>query len=130
MVSMESSDPVDLVTTDVLKVHPCKCGTGNIFVITYNCTKFAITVPTANQTAKDTVDVLLNHFLCKYDILARLLSDQGLNFGSEVIEELCEVLNIENVRATVYHPQCSEVSERFNRSLLAMLGTLEPEKKM
>lgn len=130
MFSTESGHPLHLVTTDVLKVDLCKGGIGNILLITNNCTKFAVAVPTANQTPKTTADVLLNHFIYKYGIPARLLSDQKPNFESEVTEELCEVLNIEHVRTTVYHPQCNGVSESFNRSLLAMLGTLEPEKKM
>ena len=58
-----------------------------------------------------------------------MLSDQGPNFESAVIQEMCKVLNIDKVRTSVSHPQCNGASERFNRSLLSMLGTLEPEKK-
>jgi len=129
MISIESGFPLDLVTTDFLKVDQCRGGIGNILVITDHYTKFSVAVATQNQTAKTTADVLLNHFIFKYGIPARLLSDQGPNFESEVIKETCKVLNIDKVRTTVYHPQCNGSSERYNRSLLSMLGTLEPEKK-
>jgi len=88
-----------------------------------------VTVPTSNQTAKTTVDVLLNSFIFKYGIPARLLSYQGPNFESAVIQQICKVLNIDKVRTSEYHPQCNGASERFNRGLLSMIVALEPEKK-
>jgi len=129
VISIQSKYPLDLVTTDFLKVDQCQGGIGNILVITDHCTKLAVAVLTSNQTAKTTADVLLNSFIFKYGIPARLLSDQGSNYESAVIQEMCKVLNIDKVRTSVYHPQCNGASERFNRSLLSMLGTLEPEKK-
>ena len=86
-------------------------------------------VLTSNQTAKTTVDILLNSFIFKYGIPARLLSYQGPNFESAVIQQICKVLNIDKVRTSEYHPQCNGASERFNGSILSMLGAPEPEKK-
>ena len=77
MISIQSKYPLDLVTTDFLKVDQCKGGIGNILVITDHCTKLAVAVPTSNQTAKTTADVLLNSFIFKYGTPDRLLSDQG-----------------------------------------------------
>lgn len=71
-------------------------------------------------------DARLHQFIYQYGILARLLSDQGPNFESEVMQGLCQMLNI---KTTVYQPQWNGASEPFNDRLLSMLGTLEPEKK-
>ena len=43
--------------------------------------------------------------------------------------ELCKLSGIEKLRTTVYHPMCNGLAERFNRTLISMLGTLELEKK-
>ena len=128
-MNIKSTYPLELVSTDFLKVDPCKGNIGNVLVINDHFTKFAVAVPTKNQTAKTTAEVLLEHFIYKYGIPSKLLSDQGPKFESEVIKNICTLMGIEKKRTTIYHPQCNAISERFNRNLLDMIGTLEPEIK-
>ena len=59
----------------------------------------------------------------------KIISDQGLNFESELIANLCEVAGVQKLRTTPYHPQTNGQCERFNSTLLNMLGTLTPEQK-
>ena len=56
--------------------------------------RFAVVVPTRNQTAKTTADVLYNEFIVKYRIPARLHSDQGANSESDIIKQLCDMMGI------------------------------------
>ncbi len=71
---------------------------------------------------------LWDHFLLHYGFPEKLHSDQGPDFESRTIQELCKVAGIRKVRTTPYHPRGNPV-ERFNRTLLQMLGTLENDKK-
>lgn len=61
-----------------------------------------------------------------YGFPERLFSDQGPDFEWHTIRELCEL--VKKVHTTPYHPRGNPV-ERFNRTLLQMLGTLsQPDK--
>ncbi|XP_061094968.1 mediator of RNA polymerase II transcription subunit 1-like [Conger conger] len=71
---------------------------------------------------------LWENFIVHYSFPSRLLSDQGRDFESRTIKELCAVIGATKVRTTPYHPRGNPV-ERFNRTLLGMLGTLEDKEK-
>lgn len=129
MMNIATNYPLELVCMDFLTLEQCKGGINNILVITDHFTKFALALPTKNQTAKTTAEALYNNFILKYGIPTRLHSDQGANFQSEIIKELCELTDTKKSRTTAYHPMGNGIPERFNRTLLDMLGTLETTQK-
>ncbi len=71
---------------------------------------------------------LWDNFLVHYGFPEKLHSDQGPDFESKLIKELCTIAGIRKVRTTPYHPRGNPV-ERFNRTLLQMLGTLDDKGK-
>ena len=109
-------------------LEPSKGNIENILVITDHFTKLAHAVPTRNQTAKTTAQALYEFFL-QYGFPMRLHSDQGRNFESEIIRELCKLTGITKSHTTPYHPMGNGVCERFNKTLLDMLGTLDSKQK-
>ncbi|KAK9980488.1 hypothetical protein ABG768_000093 [Culter alburnus] len=113
---------------DFLSLEPDHSNTKNILVITDHFTKYAVAIPTQNQTARTVAKCLWENFLVHYGFPEKLHSDQGPDFESHTIKELCHVAGIHKIRTTPYHPRGNPV-ERFNRTLLQMLGTLENEKK-
>ncbi len=129
LVSITTTHPLELVAMDFLTLEPSKGNFQHILVITDHFTKFAQAIPTKNMTARTTADALFNNFIVHYGIPSRIHSDQGANFESKLIKELCVILGMEKSRTTAYHPMGNGQCERFNRTLLNMLGTLEPDKK-
>lgn len=79
--------------------------------------------------AKTTAQAFYNNFVIPYGIPYKIHSDQGANFESSLIKELCLLLNIQKTRTTPYHPMGNGICERFNRTLINMLGTLQPNQK-
>jgi transposase InsO family protein len=129
LVNIKSSYPFELVCIDYLSLEQSKGGYENILVITDHFTRYAQAIPTRNQMTKTTAKCLWENFIQHYSFPARLHSDQGRNFFSKIIFELCKLANIKKSRTTPYHPQGNGPVERFNQTLLNMLGTLDEERK-
>lgn len=100
-----------------------------MLVITDHYTRYAQAFPTKDQKALTVAKVLFEKFFVHYGLPARIHSDQGRDFESRVIKELLTMLGIRKSRTSPYHPQGDPQPERFNRTLLSMLGTLDPGQK-
>lgn len=96
--------------------------------MTDHYTKYAVAIPTNNQKARTVAKCLWDGFIVHYGFPERILSDQGADFESKLIKELCDMAKIHKVRTTPYHPRGNPV-ERFNRTLLNMLGILKEQDK-
>ena len=130
LVNTVTSQPMELVCVDFLKLEPSQGGIENVLVVTDHFTKYAQAYATRNQTARTTARVLYENFFIHYGFPRRLHSDQGRNFESKMLRELCDMANIRKSRTTPYHPMGNGIAERFNSTLLNMLGTLDPKKKV
>lgn len=129
LTPITSSYPLELVCMDYLLVEP-SCGYEHLLVITDHFTKFAKVVPTKNESALSTARALYDHFITVYGVPSRIHSDQGRNFESKVIRQLCALMGIAKSHTTPYHPMGNGACERFNQTLLRMLGTLAADKKI
>ncbi|XP_043090123.1 uncharacterized protein LOC122340940 [Puntigrus tetrazona] len=113
---------------DYLSLEPDRSNIKDILVITDHFTRYAVAIPTRNQKAQTVAKSLWDNFFVHYGFPEKLLSDQGPDFESKLIKELCRMAGIHKVRTTPYHPRGNPV-ERFNRTLLQMLGTLDDKGK-
>ena len=91
--------------------------------------RYAKAFPTRNQTARKTARVFFENFIVNYGFPARIHRDQGQNFVSNLIKELCNIAGVEKSRTTPYHPMGNGQCERFNQTPLKMFGTLEEYQK-
>ena len=76
-----------------------------------------------HQEAVTVATKLVDEFFCRFSIPLQLHSDQGQQFESDVMKEVCQLPQISKTRMTPYHPQSDGLVERFNRTLISMLAT-------
>ena len=55
--------------------------------------------------------------------------DQGCNFESQLVADLCKLMGTQKVQTSPYHLQINGQCERFNFTLINMLRMLSKEKK-
>ena len=73
-------------------------------MITDHFTRYAQAYAGKTQTTQVTAKLLWKTFIRQYGFPEKFLSDQGRNFESELISELCKLAQVEKVHTTPYDP--------------------------
>ena len=95
---------------------------GNRFILTVcdYATRYpeAISFPSteAPRIARELVSLF-----SRVGVPEEVLTDQGPNFMSTLLEKMYHILQIQHIRTSPYHPQTDGLVERFNGTLKAML---------
>ena len=124
-----ASRPFETLSMDFLKLDENERGYKKVLVVTDVFTKYAFAFPTKNELATTVAKLLVDNIFNVFGIPERLLSDRGRNFEGEVIKQFCELLGIKKVFTCPYSPKSDAVCERFNRTLIGMIGTLSKQKR-
>ncbi|PIK36770.1 hypothetical protein BSL78_26396 [Apostichopus japonicus] len=101
---------------------------GDVVVVDY-ATRYPEAIPIPNQEAETIAEELVKLF-SRVGIPEEIVSDQGTNFTSKLMKEVCNLLEIDHLKSSPYHPQTNGLVERFNGTLKSMLRafvTQQPE---
>ncbi len=116
------TEPFESVAVDL--VGPLPKGKGGCrFLLTYVCmaTRWPEAIPLRSITARSVAEGLWSIF-SRTAIPEQLLSDQGAQFCGRVVRQLCELLGVEKLRTSPYHPQTNGMVERMHGTLKGVLG--------
>ena len=92
-------------------------GNLNILVIGDYFTKWTESYALKDHTAQTIADVLVNQWICRFGVPRRIHTDQGRDFESNLIHEMCHLLDIEKTRTCPCRPQSDGIVEKFNWTL-------------
>ena len=97
-------------------------GNKHLLVVMDHFTKWCEVFPTKDQKAHTVAHILVSRVFSRFGPPHVIHSDQGRNFESNLMQEVCQLMGIHKSRTTAYHPQCDGLVERQNRTLQNILA--------
>ena len=105
--------PLELVHLDYLHLDPGRGKEENILMVADYFTCYALAYVTQSQTALTMAKALWDIFIVHYGLPKKILLDQGRNFESELIADLCRLMGTRKLRTSLYHPQTNGQCKRI-----------------
>ena len=117
--------PLERIAVDIMGPLPKTVNDNEyIMVVGDYFTKWTEAYALKDHTAQTVAEVLIEHFICRFGVPMQIHSDQGREFESNLISELCKLLRVDKSRTTPYNPKSDGLVERFNRTVQQMLTVL------
>ena len=128
--NMPTGAPMERVAMDIMGPLPLTSYNNTvILVISDYFTKWAEFVALPDQRAVTVAEVLVEVIFTRFGVPAELLTDQGPDFTSDVIRELCKLFRSDKIRTSPYRPQTDGQVERLNRTVGRMLRQLVSKRQ-
>ncbi|CAF3331006.1 unnamed protein product [Rotaria socialis] len=118
------NEPWNTVGIDLTGPLP-KTRRGNIYILVVidYFTKWVELFPLTNIKAKTIAQIFVDDVMCRFGFPVRIISDNGVQFLSNIFTNVCQILDIKHQRTPFYHPQ-SNLCERVNRTIKPLLAAL------
>ena len=120
--------PFERIGVDVIGPLPeTLSGNKYITVFTEPFTRWTEAFAVPEQKEETVAQLLVEEVVCRFGAPRYLLSDRGANFLSALCTKVYELLKINKVTTTSYHPQANGIVERFNGVLVECLAMFSGE---
>ena len=83
---------------------PTEKDSKNILVITDHFSKLAQVTQLSSTTALDVAKAFIDNWVIPYGLPVSLLSDNGPQFVSKIVETVCHTLGPKHLTTAAYHP--------------------------
>jgi transposase InsO family protein len=113
---IQVSRPWQLVGVDFMGVFKTsRHGNKYIILAIDHFTKYLEGAATPTFDATTTALFLFNNIICRYGMMEKLLADQGVNFESNLLKQLCILLGTDKLHTSTYHAAGNGITERVNK---------------
>ena len=98
---------------------------GNVYILVISdyFSKWSQAIQLPKKTTETVAKALISNWLSFWGCPISIHTDQGKEFVSLLMQQLCEMLGIEKTRTTTYMPKSDGLVERQNRSIAQMINT-------
>ena len=82
---------------------------------------YEITIPTKGHTAKESIDLIMKHWVLRFGCPLQLWADQAPEFEAHFFQSVLTALRCKSVRALPYSCRATSKAERTNKRLNQVL---------
>ncbi|XP_069586606.1 uncharacterized protein, partial [Ranitomeya imitator] len=118
-------EPFQRIAVDIVGPLAVPSSSGKQYILTVvdYATRYPEAVALSSTRADKVADALLAIF-SRVGFPREMLTDQGTQFMSRLMEALCKRMQVKHLVSSAYHPQTNGLCERFNGTLKQMLRML------
>ena len=119
---LSGNKPFEKISMDIAGPLPIgNNGEKYILGIIDNYSRYVALIPLRQATASEVAKALLKHWIVIFGTPESIHSDRGLAFENQLLQELCNILNIKKTRSSPYYPQGNGMVERLFRTVKDMV---------
>jgi len=111
----------DHINVDLVGPLPPSQGCTYLLTIVDRFTRWPEAVPLLDATTATCARALVFHWIARFGVPAKMSSDRGSQFTSELWAAVAQLLGTAHHCTTAYHPQANGLVERFHRHMKAAL---------
>lgn len=112
----------EIWAANVATLTESKKGFKYLLVFMEYLSKWVVTAPMKTMDTDNIVQVLLYEIVLKMQVPERLITNNGSNFISQAMNQVCNRLNIKRSLTSVEAPQTNGLVERMNRTIKTSLA--------
>ena len=115
--------PFQKVAVDLVGPVNIQSFDGNQYILTYMdmLTSWVEAIPLKSKDTKLVGRLILDHIICQFGCPEEIISDNGGEFCSKVIDEICSELSIRKIKTAPYHAQANGKLENFHKLLISSI---------
>ena len=134
LCNIKASEPLDPILVNLVRFEKtvnmrAKPVIEKCLVIVDHFSRYIQAYKVVDKRAITIAKCLHDNYFRHFGFPHRLLSDQGKEFCSSILAELCYYLNIKKVHTTPYHPQTNGAVEHVHQTLHCMIGKLDSKHR-
>lgn len=115
------SDRFSVIHVDLVGPLPVSRGQRYLLTCVDRFTRWPEAIPLPDICAETVVNAFLHHWISRFGVPSKIVTDQGRQFESNLWKSLNKLIGSIHAHTTAYHPQCNGLVERFHRQLKASL---------
>jgi len=114
---------------DLSGPYPASNGFRYICVCVDAFSRYLVATPIRDKSAMSVAKVLVRDVITKFGCFRSLQTDNGKEYQNEILQHICELLHIDQLRITSYRPSGNGRCEIINKTLHSLLGKVVAESQ-